>query len=207
MTVVENMNYGVFCGWQENVRSGHLSEGRSHRFPSPLCWSQRYCVRCDHGFVVRQGLLTVIQISGKARQEIPSPYCLFFRMEVSVWVSCLTLWVTCFLEVLKRMIWNRQSLAFASCSWEGQEFCFSIDIYWNSPPSSDSVPPGQEVQVQVTLLVMVKGTKILCKYRNLTLEVEGFGDIYPTLKIWPATCHWMNMFFSYSVLQLKIGHL
>lgn len=133
-TVVENMNYGVLCGWQENVRSGHLSGDRNHRFPSSFCWSQRHCVWCDSGFVVQQGLLTVIQISGKARQEIPSPYCLFFRIEVSVWVSYLALWVTLFLEVLKRMIWNRQSLAFASCSWEGEEFCSSIEICWNSQP-------------------------------------------------------------------------
>lgn len=176
-TVVENMNYGVSCGWRENVRSGHLSGDRIHRFPSSFCWGQRYCVWCDCGFVVQQGLLTAIQISGKARQEIPSPYCSFFRMEAGVWVSCLTLWVTCFLEMLKWMIWNRQSLAFVSCSWEGQEICSPIDICWNSQPSSQAVPPGQEVQVRVILLVTAKGIKILCKCRNLTLEAEDLREI------------------------------
>lgn len=174
-TVVEHMNYGVSCGGQEKVRSGHLSGDTNHRFPSSFCWSQRYCVWYDCDFAVQQGLLTVIQISGRARQEIPSLYCLFFRVEVSVWVSCLALWVTCFLEVLKRTTSNRQSLVFASCSWEGQEFCSSIDICWNSHPSSESLPPGQGVQV--ILLVMAEGIKILCKYRNLTLEVEDFGEI------------------------------
>lgn len=59
-TVAENMNYGVSWGRQVNVRSGYLSGDKNH---------QRYHMWCDPGFVVQQGLLTVIQLSGKVRNS------------------------------------------------------------------------------------------------------------------------------------------
>lgn len=68
-TVAVNMNYSVSWGWQENVRSGHLSGDRNHQFPSSFCWSQRYHMWCDPSFAVQQGLLTVIQLSGKVRNS------------------------------------------------------------------------------------------------------------------------------------------
>lgn len=121
--VVEKMN----CGVAGNVRGGHLSGGRNHKIPAFLLLNpEMLCgMGWDPGFVVPQGWLAAVQISGKARQEIPSPYCLF---------SCLTPWVACFLDVLKQMTWSRQNLAFSSCSCEGREYWPSIVIYWNSPP-------------------------------------------------------------------------
>jgi len=58
-----------------------------------------------------------------------------------------------------------------------RNFALPLIVAGIHSPLLVSVPPGQEVQVQVTLLVMAKGIKTLCKYRNLTLEVEDFGEI------------------------------
>lgn len=144
--VVENMNYGVSGGWQQHVRSGHLSGDRREIrvFLLPACWSQRYCVWYGCGFVVRlQGPVNSDPHFRKYKAR-NSFFFFFLRLEVSDWVFCLTSWVSCCLDVLKWLICNIQNLAFTSCSWEGQEHCSSIDIFWNSL-SSDSVPPGQSV--------------------------------------------------------------
>lgn len=124
----------VVCPVAGNVRRGISLATEITKSQLSFCWIQRSCGWRDRGFAVQQGWLTAVQISGNSRQEIPSPHCLFSRTEFSVWVSCLTLWVACFLDVLKQMIWNRQNLAFSSCSCEGQEYCSSIVIYWNSHP-------------------------------------------------------------------------
>lgn len=88
--VVENMNYGVSGGWQQHVRSGHLSGDRREIrvFLLPACWSQRYCVWYGCGFVVRlQGPVNSDPHFRKYKAR--NSFFFFFFKVGSEWLSVL----------------------------------------------------------------------------------------------------------------------